>query len=114
MSYLLPHLQAMFDVPMSTLVLLSIICSAAMYFVRPHLVTPALVFIIGPICLVLSTMAYYGLTMIEYFPINKADQWLICTITAATIGNVCALGVTAAVSRAFDRSQAKQTRFHRA
>lgn len=114
MAYLLPHLQAMFDIPLSTLTLLSIMCSAAMYFIRPHLVVPAMVFVLGPLCLLLSTVAYYGLTLIEYFPLNKADQWLLCTISAATIGIVIGLVIAAAFAQALDKSQSKQTRFHRA
>lgn len=114
MSYLLPHLQAMFDIPLSTLTLLTVLCSAAMYFIRPHLVMPAMIFILGPVCLLISVAAYYGLTLIEYFPLNKTDQWLICTIASATIGIVIGLICAAAMAHALDRSQAKQTRFHRA
>lgn len=114
MSYLLPHLQAMFDIPLSTLTLLSIMCSMAMYFIRPHLVVPALVFVLGPISMFLACVAFYGLTLIEYFPLNKTDQWLICTIVSATIGVIISLVCAAALAHAMDRSQAKQSRFHRA
>ena len=113
-SYLLPHLQAMFDIPSSTLTLLIIMCSAAMYYIRPHLMIPAMVFVLGPLTFTLAAVAYYGLTMLEYFPLNKTDQWLICTILSATIGVVIGLCLAAVVSKALDKSNAKQSRFHRA
>ena len=113
-SYLLAHLQSMLEIPMSTLVLISIMCSAAMYFIREHLVIPAMVFVLGPINIVLAAIANYCLTKMEYFPLTKTDQWLICTIFSATIGIILGLGVAALLSKALDKSQAKQSRFHRA
>lgn len=114
MSYLLPHLQAVFDIPMSALLLICVMCSAAMYFIREHLVIPGLILVLGPICVSLSAVAYYGLTKLEYFPLDKYDQWLICTITSATIGIVAALGIAALLARALDKSQAKKSRVYRA
>ena len=113
-SNLMPHLQAMLDTPSSTLALISIMCGAAMYFIRAHLVVPALVFVLGPVVVVLSVVANYILVSLEYFPLNKADQWLICTIFSATVGIIAGLGIAALLSRMMDKSEAKQSRFHRA
>ena len=85
-----------------------------MYFIREHLVIPALVFVLGPIIIMLSAVVNLGLTKLEYFPLQKYDQWLICTITSATIGIVLGLCFVALMARYMDKSEAKSSRFHRA
>lgn len=99
---------------MSTLLLISVMCSVAMYFIRPHLVIPGMVFVLGPIVMMLSTVANYCLTLLEIFPLNKYDQWLICSILSATIGIVVGLCLAAYLARLFDKADAKSSRFHRA
>lgn len=113
-SDLLRQLHEVLDIPMSTLILISVMCSAAMYFIREHLVIPALVFVLGPIIIMLSAVVNLGLTKLEYFPLQKYDQWLICTITSATIGIVLGLCFVALMARYMDKSEAKSSRFHRA
>ena len=114
MEFLLKHLQAATDIPMSTLVLISVMISISMYFVRNHLVVPGLVAVLGPFCLVLATGAFYCLTLLEIFPLNKYDQWLICTISASTIGVIMGLGFAALLARGLESMQASKRRFHQA
>ena len=114
MSYLIPHLQALFDIPASTLTLMALMCSAAMYFVREHLVIPGMVLVLGPLSFTLAACVNYGLTSYELLPIAKTEEWLICTLFSATIGIVGGLLIAALLARIMDKSQSKQSRFHRA
>jgi hypothetical protein len=113
-TYLLPHLEALFDIPANTMTVILIMCSAAMYFIRPHLVIPGMVFVLGPLVVVLSALANYAVTSLEYFPLNQTDQWLICTMISATIGVIVGLGLAAGLGRMMSSAEAKKSRFHRA
>lgn len=99
---------------MSTLLLISVMCSVAMYFIRPHLIMPGMVLVLGPIVMMLSTVANYCLTTLEIFPLNKYDQWLICSILSATIGIVVGLCLAAYVARMIDKADAKSPRLRKA
>ncbi len=114
MSFLMPHLQALFDIPASTLTLIAIMCSAAMYFVREHLVYSWFVLLLGPFSFALSAFINYGLTYFEVFPIAKTEQWLMCTIFSATVGIIGGLLVAVGIGRLIERSQSNPERFHRA
>ncbi len=114
MSFFMHHLEAILDIPPSTLTLIVVMCGTAMYFIREALVIPALVIVLGPFVVLLAVLANYGLTLLEYFPLNRYDQWLICTITSATIGIVVGLCIAAMLARVMDKSEAKRSRFHQA
>jgi hypothetical protein len=108
-SYLLQQINAATEITMGTLTLIALMCSMGMYFIRPHLVIPALSIIFLPFFIVFSVAAYASLTLLEVFPMNKADQWLICTILSATIGTVIGLGFVIAVSKLIDHIQSRAT-----
>jgi hypothetical protein len=108
-SYLLQHINAATEISMSTLTLIAFMCSVGMYFIRPHLVIPALSIIFLPFFIVFSVAAYASLTLLEIFPLNKMDQWLICSILSATIGTVIGLMFVIAVSKIIDHLQARAT-----
>jgi uncharacterized protein YacL len=106
-SYLLQHLNAVTEISMGTLTLMAVMCSIGMYFIRSHLVIPALAVIFYPFFVLFSVAAYGFLTLLEVFPLNKYDQWLICTILSATIGIVIGLLFTIAVSKTIDHVQSR-------
>jgi uncharacterized protein YacL len=108
-SYLLQQLNAATDISMGTLTLIAFMCSVGMYFIRPHLVIPALSIIFLPFFIIFSVAAFASLTLLEVFPLNKMDQWLICTILAATIGTVIGLLFVIAVSKVIDYLQSRGT-----
>jgi ABC-type thiamin/hydroxymethylpyrimidine transport system permease subunit len=113
-SYLMPHLQALFDIPASTLTLIAMMCSAAMYFIRQHLVVSWMVLILGPLSFTLSAFVNYVLNYLEIFPVAKTEEWLMCTIFSATVGIVGALLTGVGIGRLIERSQADPSRYHRA
>ena len=108
MEFLLKSLNEAMEIPMSTLVLISVMSSIAMYFVRSHLVIPGLVIFLYPVVVVLSAIANFCLTKLEVFPLNKYDQWLICTISSSTIGIVLTLGLAALLARFSENMQANR------
>jgi hypothetical protein len=108
-SYLLQQINAVTEITMGTLTLIAFMCSTGMYFIRPHLVIPALSIIFLPFFIVFSVVAYASLTLLEVFPLNKMDQWLICTILSATIGTIVGLIFVIAVSKCIDHIQARTT-----
>jgi hypothetical protein len=109
-GYLLQHLQAATEIPMSTLTLIAVMCSIGMYFIRPHLVMPALAVIFYPFFVLFSVAAYGVFVLLEVFPLNKYDQWLICTITSATVGVIVGLGFVIIISKLVDRFQGANKR----
>ncbi len=105
-SYLLQHLNAATEIPMGTLTLIAVMCSVGMYFIRPHLVIPALAIIFYPFFILFSVASYGFLTLLEVFALNKYDQWLICGITSATIGTIIGLCFIIGISKLVDHFQA--------
>jgi hypothetical protein len=108
-SYLLQQINAITEISMGTLTLIALMCSVGMYFIRPHLVIPALSIIFLPFFILFSVAAYASLTLLELFPLNKMDQWLICTILSATIGTVIGLLFVIAISKIIDHVQSRAT-----
>ena len=113
MDFLTKHLQEASEIPASTMTLISMMCGIAMYFIRSHLVIPGMVIVVYPMVLALSVLANYGLVKLEFFALNKYDQWLICTITSATLGVIGGLLVAAVLARVWEHFQTKR-RFQRA
>ena len=112
MNILMKHLQEAAEIPAGTMALISLMCGIAMYFVRSHLVIPGMVVVVYPMVLAFSVLANYGLIKLELFALNRYDQWLICTITSATIGVIGGLIVAAILARIFEHFQTKH-RFER-
>jgi hypothetical protein len=106
-STLLQTIQSATEIPMSTLTVIAVMCSIGMYFIRPHLVIPALAVIFYPFFILFAVGAYGFLTLLEVFPLNKYDQWLICSILSATIGTVIGLMFIIAISKAVDHFQSR-------
>jgi hypothetical protein len=113
-STLLQHLNAATEIPMGTLTLLAVVCSIGMYFIRPHLVIPALSIIFFPFFVLFAVAAYATLTLLEIFPLNKFDQWLICTMLSATIGVVIGLSLIVLISKLIDHVQSGRRRTRQA
>ena len=113
MDDLMKHLLEAGEIPSGTLALISMMCGIAMYFVRSYLVIPGMVVVVYPMVLGLSVLANYGLVKLELFALNRYDQWLICTITSATLGVIGGLIVAAILARIFEYFQTKK-RFQQA
>ena len=101
-------LQDATEIPTSTLTLIAAMCGVAMYFVRTHLVIPGMIVVIYPLVVALSVAANYGLVQLEYFSLNKYDQWLMCTVTSATIGVIGGLLIAAGLARVLEFFQTRK------
>ena len=108
MDYLISCVQEAMDIPTSTMVLIAVMCALAMYFIREHLVIPGLIVVIFPLVMALSVAVNYGLTKLEYFSLKRYDQWLLATITSATVGIVVGLVLTMMLARMAGRHEAKK------
>ena len=114
MSHLLPHLQAATEINATTLTLILVMCSFAMFVVKNQLVVPSLVVVLYPMIVTLSVLANYALTRLEMFQLSRYDQWLICTISSATIGTVMGLGFGTLLARTLDMIATSRARKRRA
>jgi hypothetical protein len=113
MSYLAKHLQTAMDIPSSTMSLIMIMAAVAMYFVRNHLVVPGMIVVIYPLVVTFAVAANYVFILLELFPMNKMDQWLIATISASTIGIIMGLGLSALLAQMLGKMEQRKSRFHR-
>ena len=101
-------LQDVSEIPPSILTLIAVVCGIAMYFVRSHLVIPGMIVVLYPLVMALAVTANYCLVQLEYFALNKYDQWMICSIISATLGVVGGLIVAALLSRVLEFFQSKR------
>lgn len=106
MDFLIKHLTTASELSNGTLGLICVMAGIGMYFVRNHLVMPALIVVLGPITVGFAVLANYALLLTETFDVGRFDQWLICTISAATIGIVLTLILAALLARLQERMQA--------
>ena len=108
MDFLIKHLTTAWELSNGTLGLICAMAGIGMYFVRNHLVMPALIVVLGPITVVLAVFANYILLLTESFDVGRFDQWLVCTISAATIGIVFTLALAAGLARVQEHFQANR------
>ena len=114
MEFLIKHLQAATEIDKSALTLIVVMCGIALYAVRSQLVIQGLMVVLLPLNVTLSAMAMYGMTKLELFPLNKLDQWLICTISSATIGSVVGLGFAVLLAKLLEYITVSRKRVQRA
>jgi hypothetical protein len=108
MDVLLKHLNEAIDISGGTWFVIVMMAGIGMYFVREHLVMPALVVVLGPMVVGIALLANYGMSQLEIFNMGKFDQWLICTITAATVGLIVTLLIAAGLARIGEHFQANR------
>ena len=109
MDTLLKHLTTAMEISTGTWTLICLMAGIGMYFVRNHLVMPALVVVLGPITVAIAVLANYGLSQMETFNLGRFDQWLICTITSSTIGIIATLIIAALLARLQEHIQANKS-----
>ncbi len=108
METLLKHLMAITEVSTGTMTVICAMAGIGMYFIRNHLVMPALIVVLGPIVVGISLVANYALVQLETFDMGRFDQWLIATISSATIGIIFTLILAALLSRLQEHFQANK------
>ena len=101
-------LQDASEIPTSTLSVIAVMCGIAMYFVRTHLVIPGMIVILYPLVVVLSVVANYGFVQLEYFSLNRYDQWMMCTVSSATLGVIGGLVIAASLARVMEFFQTRK------
>jgi hypothetical protein len=96
------YANQLMEVDASTMGLLCFICGFAKWMIKNHLTNSAMVFIMYPFTMLFSMSAYSVFTHFELFAANKADQWLMWTIMAGTVGVIVTLGCTALLMKALE------------
>ena len=100
------HLIAMVDVGTSTLVLFGLICAAAVWLMRNHLANILTMILIFPLVFSLSLIVNHIFMSSGMFDPKKMADWLIGTISAATVGVMFGLGIMAVCARMWERQPA--------
>jgi hypothetical protein len=106
METLVKHFYSIIEVDGSTFTILLLMCCAALWFIRDGLANPAMGIFIFPVILFLSMSFYYLFLVLELFPTNKPEQWLMFAIMAGSIGVSVGIAMVAALARYWDRPTA--------
>ncbi len=103
------HLFAMVDVGTSTLVLFGLICGTSVWLMRNHLANIMTVILIFPLVFGLSLLVNYVCMSLGLFDPKKMADWMIATISAATLGTMGGLGIMIVTAHMWDRSLSSKT-----
>jgi membrane associated rhomboid family serine protease len=88
MSILLKHIENIVAMDWQTLVVLSVLCAFAAYFIKEYLASPPMVIFVYPVLLFFAILIQYIFIQVELYPPNKLDQWLMWTIIASICGTI--------------------------
>jgi hypothetical protein len=100
------HLAAMVDVGTSTLVMFGLICGGAVWLMRNHLANILTVILIFPLVFGLSLIVNHICMSFGVFDPKKMADWIIGTISAATVGTMFGLAIMAVTARMWERQSA--------
>jgi hypothetical protein len=100
------HLAAMVDIDTSTFMLFGLICGSAVWLMRNHLANILTVILIFPLVLGLSLIVNYICLQMGLFDPKKMADWMIGTISAATVGLMGGLAIMSVTARMWERQPA--------
>lgn len=106
MTTLTKHLVAMFEVDGGTLAIIVAIACVAVFMMRNHLANILTVILIFPLMLLLSIVAHYIVLVSGLYDPKKLADWLIWTITSATVGTMAGLAIVALTAMMWERRPA--------
>jgi len=78
-----------------TIIVIAVLCVLAAYFVKEYLAAPPMIIFVYPVLVLFSILFQYAFILVDLYPPNKMDQWLMWTIMATICGNVAGLGLVA-------------------
>jgi hypothetical protein len=102
MDVLLKHLDNIISMDRPTLVVILVLCAVASYLLKEYLASPPMIIFVYPVLVLCSVLIQYGFILLELYPSNKLDLWLIWTIMACMFGNLIGIGAVAMVANARD------------
>jgi tetrahydromethanopterin S-methyltransferase subunit E len=98
MANLAHHFANILSTDYKTIAILCLLCALAAYFIKEYLAHPPLIIFVYPVLIACSILAHYTFNLLEVYPNNRLDQWLMWTIMAAICGTIVGIGlVTGAV-----------------
>jgi hypothetical protein len=103
MNTLLTHLENIVSVGSGTLVVISLLCATACYFVKEYLAQPPMIIFIFPVMVFFGLLAFYIFVTTEQFQPKKMDQWLMWTILAAICGAVVGIAIVTILAAVRER-----------
>ena len=92
------HLENILAIDATTLYVIGGLCAVACYFIKDYLATPPLVILLYPFIFLLSVLTQYAFILMEIYPSNKLDLWLMWTIIASIVGTIFGTSLVAAVA----------------
>ena len=93
MAFLADHLSNILSTDYKTIAILCLLCALAAYCIKEYLAHPPLIIFVYPVLVTCSILAQYGFNVLEVYPNNRLDQWLMWTIMAAIGGTIVGIGL---------------------
>jgi len=103
MTMLRQFIETMLSTEWQTLAVIGVLCGIACLFLKEYLATPLFIIFVYPILVFLSVLTHHGFILLELYPSNKLDQWLMWTILAAITGTISGTALVACISTFRDR-----------
>jgi hypothetical protein len=102
MDEVLKHLSNIWAMDRATLGVICALCAVAAFTIKDYLANPFMALFVFPLLFVFSVIAKYLFILGEMYPLNKLDQWLMWTVTAAMLGNIIGISLVASLGRVRD------------
>ncbi len=99
MDEVIKHLSNIYAMDRATLGVICALCAAAAFVIKDYLANPLMAILVFPVLFVCSVLAKYLFLLGEMYPLNKLDQWLMWTVTAAICGNIIGISLVASLGR---------------
>jgi hypothetical protein len=102
------HIDAILAMDKPTLAVIACLCVVAAYFLRDFMANPVLIVFVYPVLFVCSVLFQYGIILMEVYPPQKMDLWLMWTVFGCIAGNITGIAITAGLGRLIDRVRVVQ------
>ena len=99
------HLSNILSTDYKTIAILCLLCALAAYCIKEYLAHPPLIIFVYPVLVTCSILAQYGFNVLEVYPNNRLDQWLMWTIMAAIGGTIVGIGLVSGAVIAKEKAE---------
>ena len=108
MQELYKHIDSILAMDRPTLAVIAGLCLIAAYFLKDFMANPVLIVFVYPVMFVCSVLFQYGIILMEVYPPQKLDQWLMWTVFGCIAGNITGIAIAAGLGRLIDRVRVVQ------
>ena len=108
MNTFIAHLENIVSVGSGTLIVISLLCAVASYYVKEYLAQPPMIIFVFPVMVFCGLLAFYIFVTTEQFQPKKMDQWLMWTILASICGAVVGIAIVTILAAVRERLGSRQ------